>query len=232
MPEKDSVRTMFNEISGRYDFLNHLLSFGVDRYWRKRLVKELLRSGPEHVLDIATGTADLAITLRKKAKIKVTGVDIAGNMIQIGIRKVREIGFATDISLLVGDAEHLEFPDSTFDAAMVAFGVRNFENLGNGLSEMKRVLKKNGKILILEFSHPCAFPLNKLYAFYSRFGIPFIGRMFSLHPSAYRYLPETVAAFPAGNEFLHIMQDTGLVNCKVISLSGGIASIYSGTKPE
>jgi demethylmenaquinone methyltransferase/2-methoxy-6-polyprenyl-1,4-benzoquinol methylase len=232
MPDKDSVRIMFNEISGRYDFLNHLLSFGVDRYWRRRLVKEMLRSGPEHVLDIATGTADLAIALRKKAKVRVTGVDIAWNMVQIGNRKIRESGFAADISLLVGDAEHLEFLDSTFDAAMVAFGVRNFENLGKGLSEMKRVLKQNGKILILEFSHPHAFPLRQLYAMYSRFGIPFIGRILSLNPTAYRYLPETVAAFPAGNAFLQIMQDTGLVNCRVISLSGGIASIYSGTKPE
>jgi demethylmenaquinone methyltransferase/2-methoxy-6-polyprenyl-1,4-benzoquinol methylase len=231
MPGKDSVRTMFNEISGKYDFLNHLLSFGIDRYWRKRLVKELLRSHPGHVLDIATGTGDLAIALRKKGEIHVTGVDIAGNMIQIGIKKVHATGFSADIELRIGDAEHLEFPDAMFDAVMVAFGARNFENLGKGLTEMKRVLKKNGTMMILEFSHPGTFPLRQLYSLYSRFGIPFIGRMFSVYPSAYRYLPETVAAFPSDNAFLQVMQNAGLVNCNFISLSGGIASIYSGTKP-
>jgi demethylmenaquinone methyltransferase/2-methoxy-6-polyprenyl-1,4-benzoquinol methylase len=223
---------MFNEISGKYDFLNHLLSFGIDRLWRKRLVREMILYSPLQVLDIATGTADLAIALRKKAKVRITGVDLAVNMVQVGLKKVRDCGFETDIKLQVGDAEHLEFKSFSFDAAMVAFGVRNFEDLPRGLSEMKRVLKKHGKVLILEFSHPSAFPLKQLYALYSRFGIPLLGRAFSLHPSAYHYLPESVEAFPSGKDFLKILQESGFVDCKVINLTGGIASIYSGTRPE
>ncbi|MCX6281910.1 MAG: bifunctional demethylmenaquinone methyltransferase/2-methoxy-6-polyprenyl-1,4-benzoquinol methylase UbiE [Bacteroidetes bacterium] len=231
MPQKESVQTMFDEISGNYDFLNHFLSFGIDRLWRKRLVKEILKSNPSHVLDLATGTADLALELRRKGGLRITGVDISENMMAIGRKKIAKAGLSDFIELQCGDAENLQFPDENFDAAMIAFGVRNFENLEKGIGEMHRVLKKSGKVMILEFSHPQAFPLKQFYGFYSRFIIPLIGRMISSHPSAYRYLPDTVAAFPSGMAFLDIMIRCGFTGCRYISLSGGIASIYSGTRP-
>ena len=232
MPQKESVKEMFNEISGKYDFLNHFLSFGIDRLWRKRLVREILRSKPCHVLDLATGTADLAIELYKQGGMRITGADISEKMMTIGREKIVKAGFSHAIELSYGDAENLQFPDQTFDAVMIAFGVRNFENLEKGISEMKRVLHKGGNIMILEFSHPVSFPLKQLYRSYSRFIIPLIGRVISAHPSAYRYLPETVAAFPSGQVFLNIMKQTGFEQCRLISLSGGIASIYIGTRPE
>ena len=231
MPQKESVKTMFNEISGKYDFLNHFLSFGIDRIWRKRLVKEMLQSKPGHVLDLAIGTADLAIELHKQGGIHITGVDISDKMMAIGREKIAKAGFSHAIELLYGDAGDLQFPDERFDAAMIAFGVRNFENPEKGISEMKRVLRKGGKVMILEFSHPASFPLKQFYGFYSRFVIPLMGRMISSHPSAYRYLPETVAIFPSGKAFLNIMLKTGFQDSRLISLSGGIASIYIGTRP-
>jgi len=232
MPQKESVKTMFNEISGTYDLLNHFLSFGIDRHWRKRLVKEILKSKPLHALDIATGTADLAIELHRQGGIRVTGVDISENMMAAGRAKIEKAGLSRAIELAYGDAEHLGFPNESFDAAMIAFGVRNFENLEKGISEMKRVLKKGGKVMILEFSHPQSFPVKQFYSFYSRYIIPLMGKMISSHSSAYRYLPETVAAFPSGGAFLDIMLKTGFSECSRISLSGGIASIYIGSKPD
>ena len=231
--KKAAVESMFDSIAWRYDFLNHFLSFNLDRLWRRRAIRIISKSyKTPNILDVATGTADLALAAMKINPLKISGIDISHKMLDIGRAKVEKKGFGEKISLITGDSEKIPFDDNVFDVAMVAFGVRNFSDPLKGLSEMKRVLKQNGKMLILEFSHPHAVPLRQLYAMYSRFGIPFIGRILSLNPTAYRYLPETVAAFPAGNAFLQIMQDTGLVNCRVISLSGGIASIYSGTKPE
>ncbi|MCX6283297.1 MAG: bifunctional demethylmenaquinone methyltransferase/2-methoxy-6-polyprenyl-1,4-benzoquinol methylase UbiE [Bacteroidetes bacterium] len=230
MPQKESVKAMFNEISGKYDFLNHFLSFGIDRRWRRRLVKEMLKSKPLHVLDLATGTADLAIELHRRGGVTVTGADISENMMIVGREKIAKAGLADAIELIYGDAENLSFPDENFDAVMIAFGVRNFEHLGKGISEMRRVIRKGGQVMILEFSHPSSFPLKTVYGFYSRYIIPLMGRMISSHPSAYRYLPETVAAFPSGKEFIKIMMQTGLHDCKRILLSGGIASIYLGTR--
>ena len=232
MPQKETVKKMFNEISGRYDFLNHFLSLGIDRLWRKRLVREMIQGKPEHVLDLATGTADLAIELLGQSQIRITGVDISEKMLGVGKEKIAKAGLSSSIDLISGDAENLQFSDKTFDAAMIAFGVRNFENLDKGISEMKRVLTKNGKVMILEFSHPASFPIKQVYGVYSRFIIPLMGRLISSHPSAYRYLPETVAAFPSGEAFLNIMQQAGFKDCRRISLSGGIASIYIGTKPD
>lgn len=232
MPQKESVKAMFNEISGNYDFLNHFLSFGIDRIWRRRLVKEMLVSKPAKVLDLATGTADLAIELHKQGGIRITGVDISEQMMAIGNKKIAKASFSQGITLVYGDAENLQFADASFDAAMIAFGVRNFEHLEKGIAEIIRVLRKGGKVMILEFSHPDSFALKQLYGFYSRFIIPVIGRMVSSHTSAYRYLPESVAAFPSGKAFLKIMLKTGFIECHLISLSGGIASIYIGTKPD
>jgi len=231
MPQKESVKAMFNEISGKYDFLNHFLSFGIDKLWRKRLVKEMLKINPGHVLDLATGTADLAIELHRQGGLRITGTDISENMMAVGKEKIAKAGFSNAIDLKYGDAENLEFPDENFDAVMIAFGVRNFEHLEKGISEMRRILRKRGTVMILEFSHPVTFPVKQLYGLYSRFIIPILGRMISSHPSAYRYLPETVAAFPSGKAFLNIMQQIGFTECRRISLSGGIASIYIGTRP-
>ena len=223
---------MFNEISGKYDFLNHFLSFGIDRLWRKRLVKEMMPLRPRHVLDLATGTADLAIELYKQGGIRITGVDISEKMMNVGREKIAKAGFSHAIELTYGDAENLQFHDENFDAVMIAFGVRNFENLEKGISEMKRVLRKGGKVMVLEFSHPASFPLKQVYGFYSRFIIPLIGKAISSHPSAYHYLPETVSAFPSGQAFLNIMEQKGFKGCRLVSLSGGIASIYIGTRPD
>ena len=231
MTQKDSVKTMFNEIAGSYDFLNHFLSFGIDKLWRKRLVREIMKSKPSHVLDLATGTADLAIALHRKGKIRITGADISEKMMEAGRKKIAEGGMAGAIELVYGDAENLEFADQSFDAVMIAFGVRNFEDLEKGISEMKRVLKKGGCVMILEFSHPESFPVKQFYGFYSRYIIPVMGRIISSHPSAYNYLPETVAKFPSGKAFLNVMIKTGFEECRQISLSGGIASIYTGIRP-
>jgi demethylmenaquinone methyltransferase / 2-methoxy-6-polyprenyl-1,4-benzoquinol methylase len=231
MPQKESVKTMFNEIAGSYDFLNHFLSFGIDKLWRKRLVREILKSEPAHVLDLATGTADLAIALHRKGQIRITGADISEKMMEVGRKKIAREGLSDAIELIYGDAENLNFDDGSFDAAMIAFGVRNFENLEKGISEMKRILKKGGNVMILEFSHPESFPVKQFYGFYSRYIIPIMGRMISSHPSAYRYLPETVAKFPSGKAFLSVMKNSGFEDCRQISLSGGIASIYTGIRP-
>lgn len=230
MPRKDSVREMFNDISGKYDFLNHFLSFGIDKLWRKKLVREMSGFQPVQVLDLATGTADLALELCRSGNFTVTGADISENMMAIGKEKIAAAGLTDKIKLVQGDAENLQFADESFDAVMIAFGVRNFEDLPRGLKEMKRVLRKGGKAMILEFSHPSGFPLKQLYGFYSKYIIPLMGRMISSHPSAYRYLPETVAAFPSGSKFLLVMQEAGFSECRRISLSGGIASIYIGSR--
>ena len=231
MPEKEAVKIMFNEIAGSYDFLNHFLSFGIDKLWRKRLVREILKSKPSHVLDLATGTADLSIALHRRGKIRITGADISEKMMEIGRKKIAKEGMAGSIELVYGDAENLKFADESFDAAMIAFGVRNFEDLAKGISEMKRVLVKGGRVMILEFSHPQSFPVKQFYGFYSRYIIPLMGKMISSHPSAYRYLPETVANFPSGKAFLNVMMKTGFEDRRQISLSGGIASIYTGMRP-
>jgi demethylmenaquinone methyltransferase / 2-methoxy-6-polyprenyl-1,4-benzoquinol methylase len=232
MPQRESVKLMFDEISGKYDFLNHFLSFGIDKQWRKRLVKEMIRTGPKHVLDLATGTADLAMELHRRSGIMITGADISEQMMEIGRQKIDKAGYSDSIKLAYGEAEDLKFPDESFDAAMIAFGVRNFEDLEKGLSEMKRVIRIGGKVMILEFSRPSSGILKLSYKFYSKYIIPLIGRMVSSHPSAYKYLPETVAAFPSGKAFLDIMSGTGFKESYRISLSGGIASIYIGTKFE
>lgn len=219
---------MFDQISGKYDFLNHFLSFGIDRIWRKRLVREMKKINPSDVLDLATGTADLAISLASAHSCRITGADISEGMMEVGREKIGQAGLADRISLVYGEAENLGFLDESFDAVMIAFGVRNFEDLSGGLKEMRRVTRRNGKVFILEFSHPSDFPLKQFYGIYSRFVIPMLGRLVSSHPSAYKYLPETVAAFPSGKAFEQIMSEAGFSNCRTIRLSGGIASLYIG----
>jgi demethylmenaquinone methyltransferase/2-methoxy-6-polyprenyl-1,4-benzoquinol methylase len=227
---KQEVQVMFNDIAGRYDLLNHLLSMGIDRGWRKKLVRLMSQDNPRHILDLATGTADLAIAAAKIKPEKITGTDIAEEMLAIGKEKVKKLGLERIITLLKADSENLPFPDAEFDAAMVAFGVRNYENLPKGLSEMCRVLKPGSKAFILEFSKPKKFPVKQLFGFYSRFILPLIGRLVSKHSTAYTYLPESVAAFPQDNEFITIMLSSGFSKAEFISLSFGITNLYIGKK--
>lgn len=219
---------MFNDIAPRYDFLNHFLSAGIDHRWRKILIKELEKKPHEHILDLATGTGDLAIAASRLNPISIKGVDIADEMLAIGREKIRNKGLSGIIVLEHGDSENLPIKEKTFDSAMVAFGVRNYENLSKGLSEMLRILKPGGGAYILEFSTPTNFPVKQLYHFYFRYILPFLGRLVSKNSSAYTYLPETVYLFPQGNDFLSIMNKAGFENLSVRKLTFGIASLYTG----
>ncbi len=228
--KKEQVKQMFNSIAHKYDFLNHFLSIGIDATWRKKAIKQLKNINCNHVLDVATGTADMAILTAKIIGCNVIGVDISEDMIQIGKNKVSKANLNNKIQLQIADSENLPFADSTFDAALSAFGVRNFENLEKGLSEMFRVLKPNGKIVILEFSQPQSFPFKQLYNIYFSSILPVIGKLVSKNKFAYEYLPSSVQAFPYGNEFLTQLSQVGFTNCSYKSLTFGIASIYVGYK--
>lgn len=233
LPQKDKkemVRRMFDDISPKYDFLNHFLSFGIDKGWRRKLVKMVTEHQPASILDVATGTGDLAIALAKIPEVVITGIDISGQMLAVGEKKISESGLSARIVFLQGDAEKIPFDDESFDAVTVAFGVRNFENLPEGIREMKRVLKPRGAMYILEFSHPGSFPMKQLYGIYSRFFIPVAGKLVSGNQDAYRYLPESVAAFPSGKDFLKVLENEGLQNFYQTILSAGIASIYYAEK--
>jgi demethylmenaquinone methyltransferase/2-methoxy-6-polyprenyl-1,4-benzoquinol methylase len=227
---KQEVQAMFNHIAGRYDLLNHLLSMGIDRGWRKKLVKLMAQDKPRRILDLATGTADLAIAAVQMNPDSIIGIDIAEEMLAIGQQKVNKLGLERKITLLKADSENLPFKEAEFDAAMVAFGVRNYENLPKGLSEMCRVLKPGSRAFILEFSKPQKFPVNQLFGFYSRYILPVIGRFISRHSTAYSYLPESVAAFPQDDNFITIMLEAGFSQAEFISLSFGITNLYIGKK--
>jgi demethylmenaquinone methyltransferase/2-methoxy-6-polyprenyl-1,4-benzoquinol methylase len=203
---------------------------GIDRSWRKRLVKMLVEHNPKTVLDVATGTADLAIAVSKNSKAKITGIDIAEEMVNIGRLKIASLKLNQQIELKVADSENIPFSDNTFDAAIVAFGVRNFETLNKGLSEMNRVLKSGGMIAVLEFSRPRHFPVRNLYMFYFRYILPSLGRMISGDKSAYTYLPDSVKQFPDGSDFLQHLIETGFMRTSEKRLSFGIATIYTGFK--
>jgi len=228
--KKQQVRSMFNNIAHRYDFLNHFLSAGIDYSWRRKAIKLMGRKNPKTILDVATGTGDLAIEALKINPEKIIGVDIAEDMLEFGRKKLTEKKLQDKITLETGDSENLRFGDASFDAVMVAFGVRNFENLEKGLSEMFRVINQNGQVMILEFSKPKKFPVKQLYNFYFRFILPSLGKMISGDSSAYTYLPESVGKFPDGDAFLNILQKIGFKEVKQIKLTFGIASIYWGLK--
>jgi demethylmenaquinone methyltransferase/2-methoxy-6-polyprenyl-1,4-benzoquinol methylase len=228
--KKQQVRLMFNNIAHRYDFLNHFLSAGIDYRWRRKAIRLLGQNQPKSILDVATGTGDLAIEARKIQPERIIGIDIAEDMLEIGRKKLLEKQLDQLISLETGDSENLRFDDHSFDAVMVAFGVRNFENLEKGLTEMHRVLNPGGQILILEFSKPRKFPIKQLYHFYFRFILPTLGRIISGDASAYTYLPESVGQFPDGKTFLDILEDIGFTHTQHIPLTFGIASIYWGQK--
>jgi demethylmenaquinone methyltransferase/2-methoxy-6-polyprenyl-1,4-benzoquinol methylase len=221
---------MFDNISPRYDFLNHLLSLGIDRIWRRKAINLLKPKHSKHILDIATGTGDFAIQSLKLDPESVTGIDISEGMIHHGQQKIKKRNLNEKIELLLGDSENLAFEDNKFGAVIVAFGVRNFENLTKGLSEMYRVLNKNGTVVILEFSKPSKFPFKQVYNLYFKYILPKIGKMVSRDHSAYTYLPESVQVFPEGNDFLTILSNVGFKEVRCIPLTFGISSIYTGTK--
>ena len=229
--KKEQVATMFNNISKTYDFLNHFLSLGIDIIWRKEAIAELKTDNPQQILDVATGTGDFAFeSLKILNPKKIVGVDISQGMLDIANQKIIKRNLAAKFEVRLGDSEKLLFDDNTFDAVTVAYGVRNFEHLEKGLSDMLRVLKPGGKAVILEFSKPRAFPIKQLYSFYFHYITPSIGKIFSKDNSAYKYLPESVAAFPDGNDFIALMKRVGYQNTKSRPLAFGISSIYTGVK--
>ncbi|MFY9307494.1 MAG: bifunctional demethylmenaquinone methyltransferase/2-methoxy-6-polyprenyl-1,4-benzoquinol methylase UbiE [Bacteroidia bacterium] len=228
--KKEQVATMFNNIAPKYDFLNQLLSLGIHKGWRKKAIRLLKADQPRHILDIATGTADFAIEAMKLNPDKVTGVDISEGMLKLGQEKVNKLGLQNKIKLTIGDSENLPFENNSFDAITVGFGVRNFENLEKGIADIYRVLKPGGSVAILEFSKPQYFPVKQVYYLYFRYITPFIGKLFSKDNSAYTYLPESVNAFPSGNEFLKVLEKAGFKENRAIPLTFGIASIYVAKK--
>jgi demethylmenaquinone methyltransferase/2-methoxy-6-polyprenyl-1,4-benzoquinol methylase len=228
--KKEEVAEMFNNISARYDFLNHFLSLGIDKLWRKKAVKMLRDVKPKRILDLATGTGDFAIALLKLKPEEIIGADISDGMLEHGRVKMKKRGVENIIQMINADSENLPFEDGYFDALTVGFGVRNYENLEQGLSEMLRVLRKDGKAVILEFSKPKKFPIKQLFGFYSKRIIPFLGKKISKDDAAYAYLPESVEAFPEGQDFLDILTKVGYKNVQARTVSGGIATIYTGEK--
>jgi demethylmenaquinone methyltransferase / 2-methoxy-6-polyprenyl-1,4-benzoquinol methylase len=228
--KKDQVAKMFNNISGRYDFLNHFLSAGIDVIWRRKAIKLLREIQPKNILDVATGTGDFAIEALQLKPEKIIGVDISDGMLAVGRKKMILKGYSDIIQLIHGDSENLPFEENKFDAAIVAFGVRNFENLEKGLSEIIRVLKPGGKLVVLEFSKPTRFPFKQVYTLYFKAILPLIGRIVSKDKSAYTYLPESVDAFPDGSKFTAILTKVGFNNTTCKPLTFGISSLYTGSK--
>ncbi|MFC0875079.1 bifunctional demethylmenaquinone methyltransferase/2-methoxy-6-polyprenyl-1,4-benzoquinol methylase UbiE [Saccharicrinis sp. FJH2] len=228
--KKEEVASMFDNISKKYDFLNIFLSFGIDRLWRKRVIRTLRPVQPEQVLDIATGTGDLAFQLAKITSEKVTGADISEGMLAVAREKMEKRNLNCAMEFITGDAENLPFKDNTFDVVTVGFGIRNFQDPLAGLKDMTRVVRKGGTIAVLEFSKPTVFPVKQLYRFYSFHLIPFFGRFVSGDNRAYTYLPESVDAFPEGEGFLNLMKNAGLKDRRQRKLTFGIASLYTGVK--
>lgn len=230
--KREQIAEMFDNVSPKYDFLNHLLSGGIDFWWRKKAISMLRAEKPQLILDIATGTGDLAIEAVKQLKPKkVIGVDISEGMLSFGREKMKKLGLEDKIELQMGDSEKLQFENNTFDAVIVSFGVRNFENLEKGLTDMCRVTKSGGTCVVMEFSNPKTPVIKQLYNFYNATILPFIGRLVSKDSSAYSYLPESVKAFPEGENFLRVFEKAGFSQTKCIPLTFGVCSIYVGKKP-
>jgi demethylmenaquinone methyltransferase / 2-methoxy-6-polyprenyl-1,4-benzoquinol methylase len=227
------ISSMFDNIAKHYDFLNHFLTLGIDKIWRRKMIAELVEVQPKRILDVATGTADVAINTIKQLKIKdlkIVGVDISNEMLNIGRKKLVTEGVNDVIELQFGDSENLPFEGNNFDAVTVAYGVRNFENLELGLAEMHRVLNTNGKIVVLEFSRPRIFPFRQLFNFYFKNILPTIGKLTSKDAHAYSYLYESVQAFPDGDDFLTVLNKVGFKNTSCTTLTLGICSLYIGYK--
>ncbi|MBV9988681.1 MAG: bifunctional demethylmenaquinone methyltransferase/2-methoxy-6-polyprenyl-1,4-benzoquinol methylase UbiE [Chitinophagaceae bacterium] len=229
--KKEQVAEMFNSIASRYDFMNRFLTAGVDLRWRRKTILQLQDIHPQLVLDVATGTADIAIlTHQLLHPQKITGIDISEGMLELGRKKLEQLGLSSQIELQQGDSEQLAFPANSFDAITVAFGVRNFQDLEKGLQEMLRVLRPGGRLAILEFSRPPNPIFRALCNFYTNVITPFIGRLFANNRKAYQYLNDSVQAFPEGPAFTRILADTGFSNTRFRRLSLGICTIYTGDK--
>jgi demethylmenaquinone methyltransferase/2-methoxy-6-polyprenyl-1,4-benzoquinol methylase len=231
LKKKEQVADMFNDISVKYDFLNRFLSAGIDVSWRKKALKQLKEINPSSILDVATGTADVAILAQKILHPKkIIGIDISEGMLDVGRKKIAKLGLEKDIELLLGDSEAIKFEDNTFDAVTVAFGVRNFQHLEKGLAEIKRVLRPGGKLVVLEFSKPDSLLVKPLYNFYMKQITPNVGKLFSKNREAYKYLDESIRKFPEGKAFVNILDEVGYTKtlCKPLTL--GICSIYCGVK--
>ena len=227
--KKKQVTQMFDNIAGSYDFLNHTLSLGMDNIWRKIAIKKL-SNNPATILDIATGTGDFAISASKYTNATITGIDISQGMLDFGVDKIAKKGLTNRIQLQLADSENLPFQDNSYDAITAGFGVRNFEDLNKGISEMYRTLKPRGIVAILEPSEPTHFPLKQFYNLYFHHILPFIGGMVSKDKNAYTYLPDSVSAFPSGNNFLTELDKVGFKECKHIPLTFGIVSLYIAIK--
>jgi len=228
--KKEQVAKMFDTISEDYDGLNRVISFGIDVKWRKRVINIVKEAHPKSVLDIATGTGDLAIQLTQTDANKIVGLDISIGMLEVGNTKIKKKGLQDKIEMILGDSENMPFEDNTFDAITVAFGVRNFETLEKGLKEILRVLKPNGVFVILETSIPTKTPFKQGYYLYSKYVLPLIGKMFSKDRSAYKYLSESASVFPYGEDLNNILTKIGFISVKHFPQTFGVATIYTATK--
>jgi len=229
--DKRDIGSMFDLIAWRYDFLNHFLSFGIDRSWRRKAVEKISgKYANPRIIDVATGTGDLAIEAVKLCPSKITGIDISEKMLELGRQKIKSGNLENVIEFVKCDSENICYEDNTFDSAIVAFGVRNFQDPLKGLSEMRRVIRPGGMVVVLEFSKPEGFPLKHVYNFYFRNLLPFFGSLFSRHGKAYRYLNESVMEFADNEEFINFMIAAGLSETSQTRMTGGIVSIYTGIK--
>ncbi|WGH75329.1 bifunctional demethylmenaquinone methyltransferase/2-methoxy-6-polyprenyl-1,4-benzoquinol methylase UbiE [Tenacibaculum tangerinum] len=228
--KKEQVAQMFDNISEDYDGLNRVISLGIDVSWRKKVVQLVGENNPQQILDIATGTGDLALMMSELNPERIVGLDISEGMLQVGRQKITKANLSNKIEMIVGDSENIPFPDNTFDAITVSFGVRNFENLDKGLTEILRVLKPGGKFVVLETSNPTKFPFKQGYKLYTNFILPIIGKLFSKDKVAYSYLSESANSFPFGEAFNNILQKNGFKNAKNIPVTFGVASIYTALK--
>lgn len=231
--KREQVERMFDNISPKYDLLNRVFSLGIDQGWRRRTIRAVAARPVADLLDVATGTGDLAIlAARKLPKARVVGIDISEGMLQHGRRKVEKAGLHERVTLQQGDSAALPFPDGRFDAVTAAFGVRNFEDLERGLGEMRRVLRPGGRLFILEFSKPVKAPMKQLFRFYFHRIMPLVGRLISRDSAAYTYLPKSVETFPEGEGMLRVLAKTGFTNGTARPLTGGIATLYSAARPS
>jgi len=228
--KKEQVAQMFDTISGNYDGLNRVISFGIDVKWRKKVLKIVSNKQPKTVLDIATGTGDLAILMTNTSAEEIIGLDISAGMLEVGKKKITEKKLDHKIQMVLGDSENIPYPDNYFDAITVAFGVRNFETLEKGLAEILRVLKPNGVFVILETSVPTKFPYKQGYAFHSKFILPLVGKLFSKDKSAYKYLSDSANEFPFGEALNNILRKVGFIEVEDLPQTFGVATIYKASK--
>lgn len=228
--KKEQVTNMFNTIASKYDGMNRVISLGIDQHWRKKLVKMVNQTNPSSILDIATGTGDLAIALSKTPQAEIIGLDISPNMLSVGIEKIKKLSLENRIKMIVGDAENLTFENQSFDSITVAFGVRNFDNLDKGLKELLRVLKKGGSLFILETSVPEKTLFKLGYFIYSKYILATLGRLFSKDKSAYQYLSDSAAAFPYGKQLCNILKKNGFTLVEYFPQTMGVVTIYKAQK--